>query len=168
MESKGQPLKEYIKGEIYYGIKTGLNEAFVINREMRNRLIAEDKRSAEIIKPFLSGNEVRRYDVRFADNYLIWTFVGVDIKKYPAIFRHLEQVQTKAEKRWDKGNHWWELRHCAYYEKFEKPKIIYPIISTQPRFSFDENKFYGNDKVFFLAVNDFYLLGVLNSQSVFD
>jgi type I restriction-modification system DNA methylase subunit len=173
MESKGQPLKEYVKGEIYYGIKTGLNEAFVIDRETRDKLIAEDKRSAEIIKPFLSGNEVRRFEIHSKEDFLLYIPWELKIEDYPAVLNHLTNYKSALMKRAEAAvqrHPWYALTRygSSYFKSFEKPKIIYPVISTKPRFSFDEHKFYGNDKVFFLAVDDFYLLGVLNSQAVFD
>ena len=166
MEQSGVRLKEYVNGEIYYGIKTGLNEAFIINRETRDNLIAEDERSAEIIKPILAGDDVRKYETHFREDYLIWTYVGVEIEKYPAIFRHLKQFQEKAEKRCDKGNHWWELRHCAYYEAFENPKIIYPEIAKQSRFTTDDAKMFTNKTAFIIPISDYFLLSVLNSLTV--
>jgi len=71
LQSGGVPLGEYVKGKIYYGIKTGLNEAFVIDEETKNRLINEDQRSAEIIKPFLAGKDIRRYQIPKSNKYLI-------------------------------------------------------------------------------------------------
>ncbi|MDX1521983.1 MAG: N-6 DNA methylase, partial [Anaerolineae bacterium] len=122
------PLTQYIQGKTYFGIKTGSNKAFIIDNKTRQELVTQDANSAEIIKPVLVGRNVRRYDINFEDKYLIWTYIGVQIDRYPAIFEHLKQHQAKLQKRWDKGNHWWELRACDYYDLFEQPKIIYPDI----------------------------------------
>jgi hypothetical protein len=114
----------------------------------------------------LKGDDVRRYELHFRETYLLRTYIGVPIKRYPAVLAHLKQFQAKAEKRWDKGNHWWELRTCDYYDAFDHPKIVYPIISKEPHFAMDLDGYYGNDKTFFIASGDWYLLGVLNSAPV--
>ncbi len=95
-------LSESMLGEQLEGILTGFNEAFVIDRATREKLIAEDRASAEIIKPFVVGEDVREYVIAFQDRYLIWTYIGVPINRYPAIFKHLQQYQAQLEKRWDK------------------------------------------------------------------
>ncbi len=160
-------LGEYVGDKIHYGIKTGFNEAFIIDQVTRNKLIAEDPRSAEIIKPFLVGEDIRRYSVDFQERYLIWTYVGVPIGQYPAIFKHLQQYQAQLEKRWDKGNFWWELRHCDYYTDFEKPKVMWPVIAVSNKFAFVEAGYYSNDKTFFIPTDDLYLLAILNSSTAF-
>ena len=157
------PLEKYTGGVIRRGILTGLNEAFVLDGATRDRLIAEDPKSIEIIKPFLIGEDARRYSTNFQRRYLLWTFVGVPINLYPAIFKHLQQYQTALEERWDKGNYWWELRHCDYYADFEKPKIVYPNICMQPEFTFDDKGYYSNQKTFIIPMANTYLLAILNS-----
>jgi hypothetical protein len=166
IEASGPRLGELVGGQIYRGVLTGLNEAFIIDRETRDHLIAEDPKSAEIIRPLLKGDDVRRYEVHFRETYLIWTYIGVPIEEYPAVFEHLKQFQAKAEKRWDKGEHWWELRACDYYAAFERPKIVYPEIAKETRFSFDFDARYTADTVHIMAVGDWYLLGTLNSTPV--
>ena len=179
IKKAGIPLGEYIKGEIYYGIKTGLNEAFVIDAETRKQLIAEDKKSAELIKPFLLGRDIKRYEQPTESKYLIlipkgWTRNKSNnnpwnwfVQNYPAIARHLKPFQSKAEKRYDKGEYWWELRTCEYYEEFEKPKIIYPNICKKPEFTLDHNELFTNQKCFIIPNSDKYLLGILNSSTSF-
>jgi hypothetical protein len=158
------PLKTYIQGKPLRGIITGLNEAFIIDHQTRKRLIAKDPKSSEIIKPLLTGRDVRHYDIRFANRYLIWTYIGVSIERYPAIFKHLKQFQTQLQKRWDKGNFWWELRPCDYYDEFEKPKIIYPDIATTCRFALDRNGYFSSNTTYFIPGDELYLLGILNSK----
>jgi hypothetical protein len=158
------PITKYLDEKPYFGIKTGFNKAFVIDRETRNKLIAADSKSVEIIKPLLGGRDVRRYAIEFPDNYLIWTYIGIPIEKYPAIFAHLKQYQPELEKRWDKGNEWWELRACDYYDKFEQPKIIYPDIAITCRFYLDEKGYFGSNTTYFVPGRDLYLLGLLNSH----
>jgi len=166
MREAGTPLGEYVKSRIYNGIKTGFNKAFVIDRRKRDELIAADPASAEIIKPFVVGDDVRKYQINFREKYLILTKIGDEIDNYPAIFRHLKHYQKQLEKRWDKGEHWWELRVCDYYEEFEKPKIVWPEIAKESRFTLDSSFYYLNNKCFMIPTFDFCLLGILNSNCV--
>ena len=131
IELHGIQLGDYTKGNIYWGIKTGFNEAFVIDGITRDQLIAEDFKSTEIIRPLVIGDDIRKYEIDYQNRYLIWTYIGVDINRYPAIKRHLDQFKEKLEKRYDKGKYYYELRTCDYYNEFEKPKIIYPEIAKE-------------------------------------
>jgi hypothetical protein len=165
MEKAGIPLELYVKKQIYRGVLTGFNTAFVITGEKRRELIAQDPRSAEIIKPLAVGDDVRRWRIEDQDRWLIVTKIGVDIKRYPAILAHLKQWQPELERRCDKGNHWWELRACAYYLAFDMPKIVFPDIAKEPRFAFDTRGTYVNNTTYFVPSNDLFLLGVLNSSA---
>jgi hypothetical protein len=179
LQSAGQPLEEYVMGQIFYGIKTGLNKAFVIDEIFKNKLIEEDLRSKELIRPFLIGKDIKRYQSPSSKNYLIFIPKGWtnshsgDLKnkwkwlkeKYPAIARHLEQFTTESENRYDKGDYWWELRECDYYSEFEKPKIIYLVFQVKPAFTFDANgTFYVNNAIWTIPKNDLCLLAILNSK----
>lgn len=166
MEASGKPLKEYVGSQIKFGIKTGLNEAFIVGRTVRDSLIAQDARSAEILKPVVGGNDVRRYLIRFNEQYLIKTEIGIHIKNYPAVHKHLKQFKEQAEKRWDKGDHWYELRSCTYYSFFEKPKILYPDIAKELRFAMDTHGYFSSNTTYFIPRDDWFLLAVLNSSSV--
>lgn len=164
MRDHGITLGKYVNDEIYWGIKTGLNKAFVIDESKRKELIALDKKSKEIIFPFVVGDDVRKFQIRDEHRYIILTKIGVDIKRYPAIYSHLSVFQKELEKRFDKGNHWWELRACAYYDKFDLPKIVYPEISKESRFTFAPDSLIFNNKAFFIPLDDKFLLGYLNSK----
>ncbi len=163
-QNNSLPIPQYIKGKPYFGIKTGFNEAYVIDKATRDKLVSIDPKSVEIIKPMLAGRDVRRYSIDYADKYLIWIYVGIPIENYPAIFSHLKQYQAQLQNRWDKGNHWWELRACDYYDRFTSPKIIYPDIATNCRFYLDMDGYFSTNTTYFIPGNDLYLLGVLNSQ----
>jgi hypothetical protein len=181
IKSKGIPLGDYVGRKIYYGIKTGFNEAFVIDGATKEQLIAEDARSAELIKPFLAGRDIKRYDLPANDKYLIlmprgWTRERSDSSKdalgwlrenYPAIANHLLPFAEAAQKRYDKGEYWWELRACDYYNEFENRKIIYPNICKRPEFVFDQNGIYTNQKCFIIPTDNLYLLGLLNSSTTY-
>lgn len=174
----GQSLDKYLNGQVFYGIKTGLNKAFVIDEKIKKRLIEEDPKSVEFIKSFVVGKDIKRYSSLKSQQYLIlvqngWTNShSGDVKNkwkwfkehFPAISNHLEPFATQGETRDDKGEYWWELRPCVYYLEFEKPKIIYPEICQKPEFTFDEKKFYANNKCFIIPSSDKYLLGILNSK----
>ncbi|GAA4417441.1 Eco57I restriction-modification methylase domain-containing protein [Nibrella viscosa] len=182
IKRQGVPLGEYVQGKIYRGVLTGLNEAFVINDETRRRLIDEDPHSAGIIKPFLAGRDVKRYQVPKQGTFLILLPSGFTVSRYgklpeadafdklkadfPAISRQLEPFAEKARKRTDKGNYWWELRACDYYAEFEKPKIIIPAIIQRASYAFDTANFYSNDKTSIIPCDDKYLLALLNSSTV--
>ncbi len=174
----GTPLGEYVGGKIYRGILTGLNEAFVIDEGTRARLIREDPKSAELIKPFLAGRDIKRYEPPESDKYLIvvpngwtraqssnaedpWGWFGA---KYPAVAAHLAQFSAAAQKRYDKGEYWWELRSCDYYEEFEKPKIIYAEIATRGQFTFETQNSFSDTTTYIMGSDSKYLLGILNSK----
>jgi adenine-specific DNA-methyltransferase len=182
LQQMGKTLGEYVSGRFYYGIKTGLNEAFVIDRATRDRLIAQHPSSAEIIKPFLRGRDVKRWLVTFEDQYLIkiessankrhpWTgkpdkeAEKIFAKTYPAIYAHFEPYRKRLIKRYDQGKYYWELRACAYWEEFGQPKIIIPAIAQSVEYAPDTQGFFSNDKSS-ICVTDLssYLSGLLNSQ----
>ncbi|HQR07456.1 MAG TPA: TaqI-like C-terminal specificity domain-containing protein [Gemmatales bacterium] len=170
----GKPLGEYVGGKLCYGIKTGLNEAFVINEETKNRLIRKDKRSAELIKPLLGGEDIRRYLFNETGQFIIFTRRGIDIDRFPAIRQHLEKwredltpKKDKAAKRGRKPGRyrWYEIQDdVAYYEVFDQPKLIFPDIAKGPRFCYDTKGHYLANTAYCIGKADLYLLGILNSQ----
>jgi type I restriction-modification system DNA methylase subunit len=158
-------LEEYVSAKINYGIKTGLNEAFIINENKREELISDDLKSEELIKPYLTGAELKRYIIKSKKNYIILTKIGVGIEKYSVIYKYLYNYKEALEKRWDKGKYWYELRACAYYNLFGKPKIVWGNLATRSSFSLDEtNGFYVNAPACILPTDSKYVLGVLNSK----
>lgn len=170
----GRPLGEYINGRFYRGILTGLNKAFVIDAATRERLIAEDPGSEELIKPWLRGKDIKRWRMNWAGLYVIFTRRGVDIDKYPAIKRHLNQFRKDLEPK-NSGNQkhgrkpgsykWYEIQdNIAYYSDFEKPKIVYPDISQFPKFTWDESKSYLGNTAYIMPSDEIWLVGLLNSK----
>jgi type I restriction-modification system DNA methylase subunit len=164
IRSNGLPIDEYVGSKINYGIKSGLNEAFIIDEKKKVELLNKDPKSAELIKPFLIGAEIKRYSIKPKNNYLILTRIGVDIERYPAILKHLNNFKQALEKRWDKGNYWYELRTCAYYDLFSVPKIVWGNLATKSSFSIDEKGFYVNNPACSLPTDSRYVLGILNSK----
>jgi len=186
LRAAGKPLGEYVEGRLYYGIKTGLNKAFVIDQATRDRLVAQDPHSAEIIKPWLRGRDVKRWRVEWGYKYLIaiqnsgdedadnpWADAETEAeaeeifrRTYPAIYEHLNRYEARLRRRADQGRFWWELRPCEYYAEFEKPKVIIPAIARAASYAFDRDGFYSNDKTTIIPTNDLYLLGLLNSWTL--
>lgn len=167
IEKIGKPLKDW-DVKINYGIKTGLNEAFIINQKTRDELVEKDLRSAEIIKPILRGRDIKRYGYEWAGLYIVATGFDIDIpKEYPAVFDYLKQFETKAKKRDDKGKNWWNLRSCAYYEEFEKEKIVWIELVDNGRFSYVESGVYTEATTFLMTFErPKYLVGLMNSELI--
>ncbi len=177
----GIPLVEFAGVKPLYGIKTGLNEAFLIDTPTRDRLVAEDAASGEIIKPYLRGQDVQRWSADWAGLWMIFTRRGIDIGRYPAILAHLQQFRSALEPRplgWTStageewpgrkpGSYpWYEVQDpIDYWREFEKPKIIYPDITWSTSFALDVAGLYMNNTTYFLPSGDEWLLAVLNSPA---
>ncbi|MFW5628338.1 MAG: Eco57I restriction-modification methylase domain-containing protein [Candidatus Cloacimonadaceae bacterium] len=175
IEGLGMPLKDW-DISLYRGILTGFNKAFIIDGKKKDELIAEDPRSAEIIKPMLRGRDIKRYHINFADKWLINTHNGytnnegvkipsISIGDYPAIKKHLETDWSRVKQRRDQGNTPHNLRSCAYIDEFKKEKIIYPETTQSNNFHLDTNLHFV-EKTGFIMVGSHlrYLLGVFNSN----
>jgi hypothetical protein len=146
-----------------------LNTAFIIDGSTRAALIAKDPGNREIIKPLAVGDDVRRWRIEQKDRWLLYMYHGVDARKYPTIIEHLMAYKEQLESR-ATHQEWYELQQpqMRYTASFNKPKIMYPIICKEPRFTLDTEGTFTNDKVFVIPVNDLYLLGVLNSNVVWE
>lgn len=172
IEQNHPQLSSYEGCEIRYGIKTGLNEVFVINSTLRTKLISEDPNSAEIIKPYASGDDVRKYRIERTEEFLIFTKKGVKIDRYPAILDYLSVFKERLTPGKPGGRRqayydieWYELQDTvAYFSAFDNPKIVYPIISKRPRFTLDREGYYLNDKTFIIPIESYTLLAILNSK----
>ena len=173
MRDKGKPLKDWKDTSIYMGIKTGYNEAFLIDRPTRERLIAEDARSEEILKPVLRGRDIQRYRANWAERWLITTHNGygdippVDINMYPAIKEHLDQFHERISKRQDKGHTPYNLRNCAYHRHFLMPKLIWIELSTRGRFAYDDKDIFAEATAFIMTgASVKYQCAILNSNLI--
>ncbi|HEX7051991.1 MAG TPA: N-6 DNA methylase [Longimicrobiales bacterium] len=169
VEGVGRALGEVPGVRIGWGIKTGLNAAFFLDDATRERLIAEDPRSEEVIKPLVVGDDVRRYRIDgHLRQWILYLPHGVDIARYPAVERHLEPFRQRLEKRATKQV-WYELQQPQenYIEFFEGGKILYPEIAREARFSFHRGPLYPNNKCFFIPGEDGFLLALLNSRLLF-
>ena len=181
--TKGKPTLKETYGSPLYGIKTGLNEAFVIDKSTRDNIIKHNPQSLERLKPFLEGKDLKQWRAESRDLFLIlfpkgWTRqqmgkTDTEIsetiawewlqQQHPKICEWLAPFAERGQKRGDKGEYWWELRACAYYESFEEPKISYGHFSPNPLFRLDKYGYYSNDKSYLLTNGDYFLLGLLNS-----
>ena len=168
IEKTGRPLKEWdIK--IYRGILTGFNQAFIIDEEIKNRLIQQDKKSEELIRPLLRGRDIKKWGYEWKEIYLLNVHNNppVDIDKYPAIKEHLDKYYDKLKKRSDKGVTPYHLRNCAYLDEFEKEKIVWLELTDKAKFAFDNKGFYTLAGTFIMTGKYLkYLLAFLNSKLI--
>ena len=181
IEAVGTPLKDW-DINIYRGILTGCNEAFIIDKVKKEEILAncqtdeERQKTAEIIRPILRGRDIKRYGYEFADLYLINTHNGVkekgikhtNIEDYPAVKAHLDLFYPQLEKRADQGDTPYNLRNCAYIEDFYKQKIVYQELTQGSCFYLDkEAKFFVSNTGYLITGNDLeYLILFLNSKFV--
>ena len=180
IESVGTPLKDW-DIQINYGIKTGFNDAFIINTEKRNEILnncssdEERSKTAELIRPILRGRDIKRYGYDWANLWLINIHNGIkgvkpriDVNDYPAVKAHLDQYWDKISKRADKGDTPYNLRNCAYWEDFFKPKIMYAEIVQSPKFYLDElGNYFPEATTFILTGNHLkYLCNLFHSKTI--
>jgi len=176
IRTSGVPLSEFIHTRPYRGVVTGFNDAFLINTATKDRLIQEDTKSAEIIKPYFKGENVRRWLSDWNSEWMIFARRGIHIDEYPAVKNHLERFHTQLEPKpskwagdeWPgrKGGvyKWYEIQDSSdYWPLFEKSKIIYQEIQTHSAYCYDTDGYFANNKCFILPTADLYLLSVLNS-----
>ena len=178
IEAIGTPLKDW-DIQINYGIKTGFNDAFIIDSAKRNEILdacqTEDERqlTAEIIRPILRGRDIRRYGYDWADLWLINTHNGIrgeveriHIEDYPAIKQHLDYYWDKIEPRADQGETAYNLRNCAYLDDLSKTKIVWIELSDESKFAICENLVPLNTVFFLTGAHLHHILGLLNSKLV--
>ena len=179
---------------INYGIKTGCNEAFIINESKRQELLANCKdaderaRTDKLIRPILRGRDIERNKIHWANLYVIATHNGytktngqfiqrIDINDYPALkdwfdngnWNKKPQDGNNSERlrqRTDKGDTFYNLRDCAYMDDFDKRKIIWSDIATEPKFVEDNNGAIMNNTCYMMIGGPDYLIDYLNSDII--
>ncbi|MFZ1403891.1 MAG: Eco57I restriction-modification methylase domain-containing protein, partial [Anaerolineae bacterium] len=175
----GRPLGEVVKGGIYYGVKTGSNEVFIIDRATRTRLVQADPHSAEIMKPILRGEDLRPWFWEDEERWLIFTRRGINIEAYPVVKEFLTPFRKQLEPRptdWDRTQpwsgrkpgayEWYEIQDTIdYYRAFATPKIFWPDIAKSPRFVWDDADTYASNTAYFVSDATPYLLGILASRT---
>lgn len=165
MEEKSVTLGKYVGEKIFWGVKTGYNAAFVIDREVRDELLAADRRNSEVIRQLVVGDDVRKWHIQQADRWLLYMYHGVDAQRYDAVIAHLLPHRERLEKRATKQK-WYELQQpqMRYVSALEQPKVVFPDIAKEPRFALDTTSAFVGNTVYFIPVNDLYLLSILNSK----
>ncbi len=177
-KTKGMPLREYLGDiPICWGIKTGLNEAFWINQDQRDALVAKNPEARELIKPLVIGDEVRRWTIRQDEpRFLIYTpknrYEEAEFRdRFPAVAAHLEPFRSFTKNGKTVGlDHratkqaWFELQQAqeAYEQYFSGPKILWPFIGMEPRFC-AENGSAINNNTYAIPSDNSFLLGFLNA-----
>lgn len=175
-------LKDYIQGEAYRGVLTGLTEAFIIDENVKKRILEDDKNALSIIHPIIRGRDMKIWEPARANSYLIGTFPSknIDIDDYPSIKKwfdkfsrqRLEQSgktyviggeEVKARKK--TSNKWYETQdQIGYFNKFSCPKIMYQAFQVKPCFIYDEKGMYCNNSIWILPTTEKSLLGIFNSK----
>lgn len=175
LEKKGTPLKNW-DIQIYRGVLTGLNEAFIVDTKTRDELLNscqnldEKEKTSNLIKPILRGRDIKRYSYEWANLWLINTHNGydefsfIDINEYPTLKNYLDKFEPKLSKRTDKGKTPYNLRNCAYLGEFEKDKIVWSDIATSSQFSVAKQGIYCGNSAYIMTPLNLYLLLVLNSK----
>ena len=181
--TNGHPSLKEVVGSPLYGIKTGLNDAFVIDRATRDKLVFADLGSEPLLKPYIEGKDINRWQVENEDRWLIFTQRGTDIEKYPALKAHLELFRTQLEPKPDdwkpsamqpewlgrKGGKykWFEIQDTvAYSNEFAKPKIVYPEISQGAKFAYESESLFLANTTYCLRSDEPWLIALLNSKTL--
>ena len=167
IEAVGTPLKDW-DIQIYRGVLTGYNEAFIISTEKRDKILAncqneeERAKTAELIRPILRGRDIKRYGYDWAGLWLINTHNGVkgvkpriDINDYPAVKQHLDKYWDKISKRADKGDTPYNLRNCAYVDLFFQPKICWKAVGKNLTFAVVESGVFLTAPASFISANKY-------------
>jgi len=168
MRTNSEVLSRFIGSTALFGLKTGFNEAFVVDQETRDLMVRRNKTSALVLKPILFGRDVRRYAIKSAGRYVIYCHPDLEINDFPPVREYLSKHRSVLSNR--AGiQRWYELQQpaTALIPINEKPKIVYPIISNECRFCLDKAGFFINDKLFVLPSSDLALLALLNSKLSF-
>ncbi|EAL0256839.1 class I SAM-dependent DNA methyltransferase, partial [Campylobacter jejuni] len=184
IERIGTPLKEWQGLNIYRGILTGYNEAFIITTEKRNEILAnckdeaEKERTAKLIRKMLRGRDIKRYSYEWVGLWVINTHNGyknkngekveaINIEHYPSLKKHFDEFYPQLEKRTDKGLTPYNLRNCAYLDEFEKEKIVWNPVSGEYLFSYIKEHIFFNNSLFMMTLDVFslkYILAFMNSN----
>ena len=166
LRNAGTPLREYLKTKPSFGINTSPTEAFVVDEATRDKLIAEHPSSADILKPFLDGKDLRRWHVDTPQQWLIFTHRRIAIKDYPAILKHLEKYREILRKRKGKQK-WYEIQASLRdTERFAQPKLVCPDTYNHQTFAVDTAGYYYGKTAYLIPTEEMWLCGLLNSRTV--
>ncbi|HKI77211.1 MAG TPA: Eco57I restriction-modification methylase domain-containing protein [Ignavibacteriaceae bacterium] len=167
IKSNAITLGKYTDNGIKLGIKTALNKAFIISKEVKERILSEDPQSTEIIEPYIQATDIKKWHLENKNgHYLINTGYDLDITKnnYSGVFNHLNKYLKELGQRLDQGKSIYNLRACDYYDKFYQPKIFFIYTAINHYFYFDEEGYFVNNSCFIISNSDKYLAAILNSK----
>ena len=166
LRNAGTPLGKYVKTKPSFGMNTAPTEAFIVDKATRNKLIAAHSASADILKPFLHGQDIRRWHVDTPQQWLIFTHRGIAINNYPAILKYLQNHRKSLSKR--KGKHeWFELpASLGDAERFAQPKLVCPDTYNHQTFAVDTNEYYYGKTSYLIPTEETWLCGLLNSRTI--
>ena len=166
LRNAGTPLEQYVETPSHFGIKTGMDDAFVVDGKLRDKLIADHSSSADILKPFLHGRDIRRWQVDAQDLWLIFAYRGIEIDAYPAILKHLKKYRDSLSKRTRKQK-WYELQSVpGDSEYFTQSKLVCPNRYNHQTFAVDKDGLYCGDTCYLIPTEETWLCGILNSSVV--
>jgi len=179
--TRGVPLKKFINAGPLYGVKTGCNEAFLVDTATKEALVKADPKSKRLFKPYLRGQDLNRWQAQWAGQWMItlkssnniewpWSKSGKQAESifkatYPAIYEHSQQYRDQLIDRKNQVRFWWELSGSSQWEFFEQPKIMYQDITWGPCFCSDTTGMMANNTIYFLPTIDSWVLAALNSPN---
>lgn len=166
MGAESSPLAAAV-GRAQIGIKTSLNQAFVVQANAARSIIRMDKRAHEILKPYGRGRDLQKWMATSNGDFLICTRESITIGDYPSVQEHLAQFEKQLRSRYEvrRGDYeWWVIRQVANTEIYENPKIVYPDLCSKPRFALNLDGMFPNNTVFCIPSDNRALLGFLNSR----
>ena len=183
MRAAGVTLRQFIGSAPYRGIITGFNDAFLLDTATKDRLVTADPNCELLFKPYLRGQDIDRWHAEWCGLWMLvikssanyqwpWSKAANEAEAedlfretYPAIHAHFDQYRDALIKRQDQGEHWWELRSCAYWDAFDRPKVMYQDITWNQRFCFDAVGRLSNNSAYFLPTANRWVMAALNAPA---
>jgi hypothetical protein len=157
-----QSLQKFTDDKIYYGIKTGFNKAFILDKKEVESLLKSE--SNLLVRKYATPTSIKKWSIE-KENYFLSTGFDINIKEnYPEAFKHLHKYKPNLIARQDQGKNWWNLRSCTYYDLFDEPKIIYIRTAKKHLFYLDESGYFVNDSCYIIGSDSKYLFFFLNSM----
>jgi Eco57I restriction-modification methylase len=180
LRANGVPLKDAVGVVPLIGIKTAFNNAYLIDTPTKAKLVSADPKSELLFSPYLRGQDIDRWHADETGMWMIamkssgnhdWPWSGkpgaeaeaVFRRTCPALYTHFDGYRRELTKRQDQGEYWWELRACAYWDRFAASKVMYQDITWNQRFCLDRDRRLCNNTVYFLPTDDLWALACLNA-----
>ena len=176
LQDHATPLGKYVGDKFYRGVTTGFNDAFVIDEVTKDELIQKDPNSADLIKPWLRGRDINKWSADNLSRFIIFTRRGIQIDSFPAIKAYLQEYRDELEPkssptqktgRKPGAYQWFEIQdNIAYFEEFDKPKIIWGDIAQHFRAVYDTSGSFVGNTAYIMPVDDNFLIGLLHSKVI--